>query len=79
MLENLSVFNAIKESEDSGAIDEKTAKIYRETILRRTEDLLELKVLPKKLVESKTEISSGKVLSEYRETRLLESNNDEEK
>lgn len=72
MLENLAVFNAIKESEEKGAIDADTAKVYRETLLRRTEDLLELKVLPKKLVESKTEISSRKVLSEYSETRLLE-------
>jgi hypothetical protein len=72
MLENLAVFNAIKESEERGAIDADTAKVYRETLLRRTEDLLELKVLPKKLVESKTEISSRKVLSEYSETRLLE-------
>lgn len=72
MLENLNVFNAIKESENSGSIDEDTAKTYRETILRRTEDLLELKVLPKELIESKTEISSQKVLSEYSEIKLIE-------
>lgn len=71
MLENLNVFNAIKESEDSGAIDADTAKKYRETILRRTEDLLELQVLPKELIESKTEISSQKVLSEYSEIKML--------
>lgn len=71
MLENLNVFNAIKESEENGAIDSDTAKKYRETILRRTEDLLDLKVLPKKLIESKTEISSQKVLSEYSEIKML--------
>ena len=72
MLENLQVFNAIKESETNGAIDSDTAKIYRETLLRRTEDLLDLKVLPKNLVETKTEISSRKVLSEYTEIKMIE-------
>lgn len=72
MLENLQVFNAIKESETNGAIDSDTAKIYRETLLRRTEDLLGLKVLPKNLVETKTEISSRKVLSEYTEIKMIE-------
>lgn len=72
MLENLQVFNAIRESETSGAINADTAKIYRETLLRRTEDLLDLKVLPKRLVETKTEISSRKVLSEYSEIKMLE-------
>jgi hypothetical protein len=70
-LENLNVFNAIKESERSGSIDAATAKTYRETILRKTEDLLELKVLPKKLIESQTYISNQKVLSEYSEIKML--------
>lgn len=73
MLENLQVMTAISEAEKSEVIDSKTAKIYKETLLRRTEDLLELKVLPKKLTEEKTEISSKKMLSEYHEIKLLES------
>jgi len=77
-LDNLNVMVAIKDAENNDAIDSDTAKIYRETLIRRTEDLLELKVLPKELVESKTEISSKKVLSEYSEIKMLESgeNND---
>jgi hypothetical protein len=78
MLENLQVFNAIRESEKNGAIDSNTAKIYRETLLRRTENLLDLKVLPKKLIETKTEISSRKVLSEYTEIKVLEEGNKKE-
>lgn len=78
MLENLQVFNAIRESEKNGAIDSNTAKIYRETLLRRTENLLDLKVLPKKLIETKTEISSRKVLSEYTEIKVLEEGNKNE-
>ena len=73
LLDNLNVMIAIKDAEKSGAIDQDIAKGYRETLIRKTEDLLELKVLPLKLVENKTEISSRKVLSEFSEIKLLES------
>ena len=73
LLDNLKVMIAIKDAEQKGAIDSNTAKGYRETLIRKTEDLLELKVLPLQLVENKTEISSRKVLSEFSEIKLLES------
>jgi hypothetical protein len=40
LMDNLSVMIAIQEAKEKGAIDEETARIYRETIIIKTEDLL---------------------------------------
>lgn len=72
LLDNLNVMISIKDALEKGAIDENTAKIYRETVIRRTEDLLELNVIPKSLIDTKTQESSRKLLNEYSETKLLE-------
>lgn len=80
LLDNLNVLVAIKNAQDTGAIDENTAKIYKETVIRRTEDLLELNVIPKDLIDTSTRENSRKLLSEYTEIRLLENrDNSEEK
>lgn len=73
MLDSLNVMIAIKEAQNQGAIDDDTAKIYRETIIRRTEDLLELHVIPKDLIEIKNQESSKKLLGEFTEIKQLES------
>lgn len=73
LLDNLNVMIAIKEAQDKGAIDESTAKIYRETVIRRTEDLLELNVVPKMLIEAKAEENTKKLLGEFKEIKMLES------
>lgn len=73
MLDNLNVMVAIKEARDRGAIDVNTAKIYRETVIRRTEDLLELNVIPKSLIDTSTQESTRKLLTEYSEVKLIES------
>lgn len=75
LLDNLNVLVAIKGALDGGAIDENTAKIYRETVIRRTEDLLELNVIPKALIETNTQESTRKLLTEYSEVKLLENGN----
>lgn len=75
LLDNLNVMVSIKEALDKGAIDEQTAKIYRETVIRRTEDLLELNVIPKSLVELNDSETNKKLLGEYQEIKLLESKN----
>lgn len=76
LLDNLNVLVAIKNAYDGGAIDENTAKIYRETVIRRTEDLLELNVIPKALIDTNTQESTRKLLTEYSEIKLLENHND---
>lgn len=78
LLENLNVMVAIKAAQDSGAIDESTAKIYKESIIRRTEDLLELNVVPKALIEIKAEDNTKRLLGEFAEIKKLESGNQEE-
>ena len=75
LLDNLNVMLAIKDALNKDAIDENTAKIYRETVIRRTEDLLELNVIPKSLIDTSVKDSSRKLLSEYSEIKLLESGN----
>jgi hypothetical protein len=75
LLDNLNVLVAIKGALDGGAIDADTAKIYRETVIRRTEDLLELNVIPKALIETNTQESTRKLLTEYSEVKLLENKN----
>ncbi|MBN8697341.1 MAG: hypothetical protein J0L87_12490 [Bacteroidetes bacterium] len=75
LLDNLNVMMAIKTAQDNGVIDENTAKIYKETIIRRTEDLLELNVVPKVLIEAKTEDNSKRLLAEFTEIKMLESGN----
>jgi hypothetical protein len=75
LMENLQVMTAIKEACEKSIIDENTAKIYKETIIRRTEDLLELNVLPKELIEVRAESDSKKLLSEFTEIKMLESEN----
>jgi hypothetical protein len=77
LLDNLYVMTAIKTAKDNGVIDDDTAKIYRETIIRRTEDLLELNVLPKTLVESQTDNNTKKLLEEYTEIKMLKSGSKE--
>jgi hypothetical protein len=72
ILDSLNVMIAIKQAQDGGAIDENTAKIYRETIIRRTEDLLELNVIPKGLIEIKNENDSKKLLAEFSEVKMIE-------
>ncbi len=73
LIENLQVMTAINKAEKNKIINEKDATIYKETILRRTEELLELNVLPKSLVDQKSEKSGKKLLSEYNEVKMLES------
>jgi hypothetical protein len=75
LLDNLNVLVAIKGALDGGAIDQNTAKIYRETVIRRTEDLLELNVIPKALINTNTQESTRKLLTEYSEVKLLENRN----
>ncbi|MBK8852445.1 MAG: hypothetical protein IPN73_20135 [Saprospiraceae bacterium] len=75
LLDNLNVMVAIKAAQDNGVIDENTAKIYKETIIRRTEDLLELNVVPKVLIESKAEGNTKRLLGEFTEIKMLESGN----
>ena len=75
LLENLDVMIAIKTAKENNVIDEDTAKIYRETIIRRTEDLLELNVVPKKLIEVKSEDNTKKLLAEFTEIKMLEAGN----
>ena len=77
LMENLNVMVAIKEAQEKGAINEDTAKIYRETVIRRTEDLLELNVLPKDLVETKNKVETQRLLEEFKEVKMLESGNQE--
>lgn len=72
LMDNLSVMVAIHEAKEKGAIDEETAKIYRESIIIKTEDLLELNVLPKELYELKTQNDSRKLLAEFSEVKMLE-------
>jgi|GEM_PF-1221988 len=75
LMDNLSVMVAIHEAKEKGAIDEETAKIYRESIIIKTEDLLELNVLPKELYELKTQNDSRKLLAEFSEVKMLENKN----
>lgn len=75
LLDNLNVMMTIKSAEESGAIDQNTAKIYRETLIRRTEDLLDLNVIPKMLIETNTREDSRKLLKEYSDIKLLETGN----
>ena len=72
LMDNLSVMVAIHEAKEKGAIDEETARIYRETIIIKTEDLLELNVLPKELYELKSQNDSRKLLAEFSEVKLLD-------
>lgn len=61
----------IHTAKNEGVIDDDTAKRYKETIIRRTDHLLELKVIPKNLVSSEPYNTSQKILSEYSEQKLL--------
>ena len=72
LLDNLNIMAAIKDAQVNNIIDENTAKIYRETIIRRTEDLLELNVVPKSLIEIKSEDDTKKLLGEFSEIKMIE-------
>lgn len=75
LMDNLSVMIAIQEAKEKGAIDDETARIYRESIIIKTEDLLELNVLPKELYDLKTQNDSRKLLAEFSEVKMLENKN----
>jgi len=75
LMDNLNVMIAIQEAKEKGVIDEETARIYRESIIIKTEDLLELNVVPKELYELKTENDTRNLLNEFSEVKLLENKN----
>lgn len=76
LMDNLNVMMAIKDAKEKGAITEEEAKIYKEKIIRRTEDLLELNVAPKQLIEESNENNTRRILLEFTETKMLENKND---
>lgn len=72
LLDNIDVLKKIKEAEKDGVLDSNTAKIYKEQILRKTEDLLELNVIPKVLIEKDERGTNTSLLNEYKEQKLIE-------
>lgn len=72
IIDNLKVMKELKEAEENQTIDADTARKYRELILRKTEDLLELNVLPKSIVEESQMIANRKILDEYKEQKLID-------
>lgn len=78
LMDNLNIMTAIHEAKEKGVIDEETARIYKESIIIKTEDLLELNVLPKDLFESAVATNSRKLLSEFSDIKLLENKNEHE-
>lgn len=70
ILDNIKVMTALKEAQDAKVIPEDRGKILNELLIRRTEELLDLQVLPKELVAIPEQ--SRQLLLEHSETKLLE-------
>lgn len=71
VLEKIKILVALKDAETKGAIATERAKILNETLLRRTEELLDMQVLPKTLVTSANIDSTRQLLVEHSEAKLL--------
>jgi hypothetical protein len=78
LMDSLNIMTAIHEAKEKSVIDEETARIYKESIIIKTEDLLDLNVLPKDLFQSTLATNSRKLLSEFSNIKLLENKNPHE-
>jgi hypothetical protein len=68
---NLSVLEDIKKAQANGTLSEEKAKEYSVLIVRKTDDLIGLKVMPKKILDVDTTIDHPKMLEEYTSVKLL--------
>lgn len=77
ILGDLEVLNKIEESRQNKALTDDEAKGYKELILRRSQELIDLKVIPKELTKMQTEDANYQLIGEFTETRLIESQKNE--
>lgn len=70
-LEKLEVLDKINEVKNNGAINEEEAARYKEIIIKRTDDLLSLNAVPRKLLIESNNSNNDQLLLGYNEIRLL--------
>lgn len=73
VLENLEVLKVINSSKEQGILTDDEAKVLVHTIKTRTSDLIELNVLPKKMIDKDIVVSHQDLLKEYKEVKQLNS------
>ena len=75
VLENLEVLKAIHSSKEQGILNDDEARILVHTIKTRTSDLIELNVLPKKIVDKDITVTHKDLLTQFKELKQLNSTN----
>ncbi|MBI3586191.1 MAG: hypothetical protein HY088_03570 [Ignavibacteriales bacterium] len=71
LMSNLEVMKVIKQHEKEGTLNADEAKTLVHTIKTRTNDLLELNVLPKKIADENYQVKPSDLLLEYKEIKKL--------
>lgn len=71
LLESLSIREEIKKKVKAGVITEKEGLEYTHMVKTRTDDLIGMKVLPKKIVTETNQIENKKLLTEFEGLKLI--------
>lgn len=71
LLESLSIREEIQNKVDSGILTKEEGLEYTHMIKTRTDDLIGMKVLPKKIVAETNQIENKKLLSEFEGLKLI--------
>lgn len=71
LLESLSIRTEIQRKVDEGILSPEEGREYIHIIKTRTDDLIEMKVLPKQIAEDTNQVENKKLLAEFEGVRLL--------